>query len=1016
MNFSNYKNRLIEFLQHSGIQAQRGLIHCFSPNHDDKNPSCEIFDDHFICYSGKCGIHGDIYDAVEIIEGITDKKEQYLFLEKIFDGTITPRPAIPAPETKETFTPDPTAVGRLEKYFESHTMRETMVKEFLTTRAITASSKLITDYPQEILSNLVNFFYYWPGLKTARGETVVDDLRSAGIPQEKRDTGVSSWDHSGIVIKLAVGYKLHFYNNGTCEKRGSKGCQTFPAPGIIADTSSVVLVEGEMDAIVCTAAGIAHVFSTGGTNGLTEPKIKKYLLYPELKTITILFDADLAGQKASGLVAYAENDKNKKSLPDKLRSAGYTGSIKIAQLQKYKDPDQAILYGHTDLVISAIESATEWQPIPPADTLKKPAERNQKKAIRRGTLSVKDIIGILKKMPITELDPADRSGFISSIINSVPEIAELAVKDLLRNAGADEAQLKKKHLKEAYYLVTLAKKYNLSYYFVSKIEKATITKEDLEKFIGNGDTPLVDIDFNLLDNDKDLKTFIYKRGEKSAAAILSKQLAGRFIYVENEKKYYFFNGLVWQRQSDISGIAYNMLTAIVQYYIKKTDAEDQTRLKALSSALTKIEEYKYCTTVMKALSEKPVIFRDQITFDGPQIQETLTLQDGVIDFSGKSLRYRNSKPDEYRRKILPYSIDQVREAGTPENFMKFMRGNFRNADTLETLMYYLSLLPSRRAQFKVGGIFVGVAHTGKTTTMKIISEIYPEMTTPIPRELIMSQGRYAGSSGPNPYIARLEGAGAGISDETKRNDILNGALWKQLTGGGMLTARGMYAMPRDFLPTAQIIILTNYSPKFDGKDQATIDRMVVVPFAVQHKKGDDGTIEEDDLIKQLRPEFPRIVRLFAEYYIRLKTQYKSKIPLSHECESYKADYVENQETDLDRFVSDNIEFIKDDNCWVKLKDVYTRFAKYNSIDLDENGKPTDRDNWSQSKFTRYLRGDYNEIRIKQRKINGYPEQIILNMRLKDWENRPNTTQSPLPEPTPIQEIPYSDAPDDDPFA
>lgn len=252
--------------------------------------------------------------------------------------------------------------------------------------------------------------------------------------------------------------------------------------------------------------------------------------------------------------------------------------------------------------------------------------------------------------------------------------------------------------------------------------------------------------------------------------------------------------------------------------------------------------------------------------------------------------------------------------------------------------------------------------------MNIISKIYPEMVAPIPRELIMSTGRYSNSAnGPNPFMARLEGAGAGLSDETQRNDTLNSAMWKQLTGGGMLTARGMYSDPRNFMPTAQIIILTNFSPKFDGKDQATINRMVVVPFNVTHEKGKKGTMEENDLIAMLEPEFPLVVKLFANYYIDLKYTYKAQIPLSKECEAYKQDYVENQETDLDRFVSTNIEFIKDDNVWVPLIDIYRRFAQFNQIELDLNDKPLNKDEWTQSKFTRYFKGDYNEVRIKQKR-------------------------------------------------
>ena len=86
MDFSKYKNSLLQYLQYKGIEAQRGLIRCFNPQHEDKNPSCELFEDHFKCYS--CGIHGDIYDAVEILQGITDKAEQFKEIERTFGGEI----------------------------------------------------------------------------------------------------------------------------------------------------------------------------------------------------------------------------------------------------------------------------------------------------------------------------------------------------------------------------------------------------------------------------------------------------------------------------------------------------------------------------------------------------------------------------------------------------------------------------------------------------------------------------------------------------------------------------------------------------------------------------------------------------------------------------------------------------------------------------------------------------------------------------------------------------------------
>jgi phage/plasmid-associated DNA primase len=277
-------------------------------------------------------------------------------------------------------------------------------------------------------------------------------------------------------------------------------------------------------------------------------------------------------------------------------------------------------------------------------------------------------------------------------------------------------------------------------------------------------------------------------------------------------------------------------------------------------------------------------------------------------------------------------------------------------------------------------------------------------------------------------VARLEGKGAAVIQETERNGFLNGAFWKELTGGDTLTARGMYSDPRDFTPTAQIIMASNHSPRFDSKDQATIDRMVVIPFRVEHKHGDKGTKEQTDIWKDLEADFPAVVRLFAEYYIRFKHEHKGKIPLSKECAAYKEDYVEDQETDLDRFVEDNIDFIKDDACYEPIKDVYARFLSYYNFSVGSDGKPVDKEAFTQNKFTRFMKHDYTNIRVKQKKIGGYPVQIFLHMKLK-----PDAGQSAQPNLADDSDLPRkedrrherrdrefagftSEPPDDDPFS
>ena len=967
MNYDKYKNRLIEYLRQKGVKADKGLINCFSPNHEDKNPSCELFEDRFVCYSGNCGIHGDIYDAVEIIEGITDKAEQYKAVEKAFGDGYIPQPNPPV--EKEKFTPDKDACAKLEKYLAQHRESERMIRHFLTQRA-NVSGGIQASYPPGIKDNLVKYFFYWPGIDIARADLSSDVLKRAGVPLTNPKTGLSSWEHSGVIIKLGTGYKLHYYQNGLCEKRGTKSCATFPMPDTIDTAKPVILVEGEMDALACAAAGIKNVFSAGGTNGLTGPKVKQHLL--NVPEIILFFDNDTSGKKASGLLAPDKNDKRKTNIPETIIKAGFKGKIKIASFSddfRYKDQDAAIIAGEIEAVKKAIVEAKEYTP--------PERKRNTNGTLWEAydTVSIKRIQSLLKKIKYEDLDDKDIQPFISACLKAC---GHSQAKTELAKWGASTEQIEKEIDCSPYFLIEACEKYGASKYLRKEIEKALVPESEILQKIKEQKT-IVQIDYRAMEENANALQFLTTKGVRSAAQLVADVLKGKLIYVESEKKHYFFDEHVWTREPDVAGISYTILSNILRHFLSRHIGSKGE----VYELLQKIEGRRFRVELVQDLSGlKPEVFRESVLFDGPTVKESLTLLDGVMDFSGNKIVFRKSEPEEYRRELLPYKTESVEKALQPEKFQSFMKSNFKNEDTLKTLIYYLSLIPSRNTQYKYGGIFIGKTHTGKTTTIELLKDIYTNMLERLPSDVIVSQNRRRLSGNEaTPYIARLEGKGAAIAQETERNGYLNNALWKELTGGDTLTARGLYKEPHDFLPTAQIIMCTNHSPRFDAHDEATIDRMVVIPFSVQHKKGEKGTKSLSTILKSIKEEYPAIIKYFAETYIDLKYNHEGAIPLSEECKNYKQNYVKEQETDLDKFVTDNLEFDMSGNVFEKVQTVYDRYLSYYNFSAD------DKEALTRNKFVRYLKHDYLEIHYKQKKINGNPELCFFNVRLKPFEGK-----------------------------
>jgi phage/plasmid-associated DNA primase len=988
LDFEKYKHRFLEYLRLKSIDSHPGLIRCFSPDHEDKNPSCQISEDGFYCHSlGVCGINGDIYDAIGILEGITERKDQYLFAEKLFDGGPGAVSFRPSPEKKkaeteeeESYIRDTAAESLLEAYLNRNPEKDRMILQFLKTRATASSFGAVRDYPADITLELVKHFFYWPGYDIARQEINPDIIRRCGIPLTNPNTGKSSWDHSGVIIKLGTGYKLHFYLEGICEKRGTKKCHTFPMPGTIDLEAPVILVEGEMDALSTSAMGIKNVFSTGGTKGLTKPKIKKYLM--DVKEVIIFFDADEPGRKSSGLAPIIKGDKIQ-NIPEKLLQAGYKGKIKVATLPhdeggSGKDQDGLVVAGKRDVIIKALEGAKEYTP-------PKPPLKNNTGSLWEAfdTISIKRLKSLISKIKRDDLDNTDVKPFISACIKSC---RHSETKQELAKWVASTDELDIQDNTSPYFLIEACEKYGVSKYLKNEIEKALIPASEILKRI-KGQQTIVDIDFEKMEKNENALQFLTTKGVHSAALMIADILDTRMIYVESEKRHYFFNGHTWQREPDMPDVVYNILCSVMRHFLGKGIGNKG----ALFEIITKIEGRRFRVEASQDFSGLPHVFCESVLFDGPTVRETLTLADGVMDFSGSEIIFRKSKQEEYRREILPYKIADVKTAGTPEKFLEFMTGNFKDEKTLETLLYYISLIASRNTQYKYGGIWVGKPHTGKTTTVELLSRVYEGMFVRINGDILVTkERRRASGNEATPYIARLEGKGLGIAQETERNGILNNALWKELTGGDTLTARGLYQMPHDFVPTAQILVCTNHQPRFDAHDDAAIDRMVVIPFSMQHEKGKKGTLQQTTIYSRLRPEYPAIVKYFAEYYIRFKNEFEGAIPLSVECSNYKQNYVKEMETDLDKFVNDNLEIDMSGDAFEKVQDVYDRYLQYYDL------KTEDKEALTRNKFVRYIKHDWMEINYKQKKINGEPVLCFFNIRLKTWSGK---TEEPAPKET-----------------
>jgi putative DNA primase/helicase len=131
-------------------------------------------------------------------------------------------------------------------------------------------------------------------------------------------------------------------------------------------------------------------------------------------------------------------------------------------------------------------------------------------------------------------------------------------------------------------------------------------------------------------------------------------------------------------------------------------------------------------------------------------------------------------------------------------------------------------------------IFSGQGRNGKDTLMSIIQYILGlSLAAPIPAELILDGGINGkrSSQGPSADLMKLRGLRLASANETSQGKSFNSGVAKQLSGGGLMTARAPFGRANvDWEMTHLIILMTNHKPKAPVDDYAFWKRIKPIHF------------------------------------------------------------------------------------------------------------------------------------------------------------------------------------------
>lgn len=1051
-----YKNRLLDYLHMQGFDVEEGRL-CSCPWHDDSTPSFNIYTDSqgypaFKCFG--CERKGDIYSAIGYCTGKAKVTEQFEEADKIFGtGDYTPAQYTPPPKKEKfTFTPDKEALAKLTQWLESLPNKDQNILSYFKQRIEYKTSGKASQYPlsQEQLNRLVTFFFWWPGKKATEQALGRALLFRAGVayiktyndlPLEEKDTlaefpqvGRSNqmyferttetcwrwnnedykyeridgepreiaWYHPGILAKSAEGFKLLYMNEKTfaSEKRNPRtGVSFFPIPSELPEEKPIVLMEGEIDAVLCQTCGIENAFSMGGLGNLSVPKIEKFILPKNIPEITLFADNDKApkcqSQKAFGLMPYSEGDAIMETVPEKLIRAGFKGKIKVTSLPAdcgFKDPDDAIRAGRFDLVQEAIANARDYEAFEKPEKTKKTAKKpdaNDMVCTEWEAVPIKFLRSFLKKIKYENLDQDDALTFAAAAYNSCKDedrinaILEWSGSGLLEDDIKDEAKKQKELFKKPmkvseHPLYEIAFRHGASKYLLDKLEEIMVPAAEILNMIEPIPT-VFPVDYEKMIGTKNFIAFLHYCDHAFASYAVAAALKNRLLYISTEDANYVFIKNNWVFIPSIATEAHAILVNALLCYLRKNPREK----KIVIDCLQTIGSNSFRQKLTNDLNHKEAQFyhdekKNPILFDSYPVRETLTLKDGVLDFSGDKIKFRKGTPEEYRLSVLPYTCAEIKNATTPSFFLKALDLDFYEPTkevleknptrTKDTLLYYLSLIPSRNVSKNYSCFMTGPGGTGKSTLISAIEEVFTnECCAQLKSEVLVAKKKgFDNENGPSPEIAELEGKLVSITMELPEDGRLNADKLKRLTGSDMISARQLRRDLHKFRPTAQIVIVGNELPSFYKHDSGIIRRLLVFHFNVEHAKRmkskdyrhlyKDLPSDSSKMVEMIKAEAPGIIKLLAEKYIELKTEHDLIIPTSQECENAKSQYIENQSKDTDEFYENCIKFTpNDDNSFIFSKDLYKCYLNYKGYQEGSS------EALKQRNFIFYLKKDHQEL-------------------------------------------------------
>ena len=265
-------------------------------------------------------------------------------------------------------------------------------------------------------------------------------------------------------------------------------------------------------------------------------------------------------------------------------------------------------------------------------------------------------------------------------------------------------------------------------------------------------------------------------------------------------------------------------------------------------------------------------------------------------------------------------------------------------DAMEYILYYFASCLDGKPKESMIMILIGNGSNGKSLITELINSVLGEQyCKKMPIQFLIDQR--SKSSSADPSLMELETARLAIYSETNKNEELNTAKLKEITGQESISGRNLYEKQKSFRPSTHHIVTSNYAFEMKNVTDHGIWRRInqyemKMKFCPNPDKNNKYEKKENpDYAKRLSYDVnikKACLSILVKYYKQLRVKYDGclknvpKPTINKETEIFR-----NKEDIINRFINDRV-IISDDNEFIiqELIDSYKSWY-YENIDTTE---------------------------------------------------------------------------------